>query len=324
MQKVFLTGAGGFIGKYLSKRLIDSGFEVHGLFQKQNEKVEIKGVIPHFSDLRLTTKLKKILQKVNPDYIIHLAARTEVEKSFYEPIEFSEINYCGTVNLIEIARNLPDLKLLIFSSTMETYGEVYTKDEVLNTPDALKPYNEETEQKPNAPYAVAKLACEKYLEYAGRTSNLPYVILRQTNTYGRYDNDFFVVEQFITQMLKNPLKANFGYGEPWRNFIFIDDLIDLYLELLRPENSEKVKKQVFCIGPENALPIKDLAKMIADKLGWKGEISWGQKRERIGEIYYLNSTAKKAKELIGWESKVNLSDGLDRTIQMWKEKLKIQ
>jgi len=292
-MKILLTGGSGFLGGYLKDRL------------KDHEVVDLA------YDLLEYGYVKKQVSDVKPDMVIHLAARTEVEKSFYDPISFSEINYCGTVNLIEACRDLPNLKLFLFASTMETYGW---------QPKPWTPFTEETIQHANAPYAVAKVGCEKYLEYAGRAYNLPYCILRQTNTYGRHDNDFFVVEQIITQMLKGNV-VKLGYKDPWRNFLFIDDLMDLYLTVIN--NPDKAKVQTFVCGPNNALTIEDLADKIAKKLNWIGTIEWDKKPKRVGEIYYLNSDPKKAKELLGWEPKVSLDEGLDRTIAMWKNKDRI-
>ncbi len=317
-EKVFITGANSFIGGYLSDKLISSGFEVHGLIHDGETKN--KEVITHKGDLMDFDGIGKILQDIScVDYVIHLAARTEVEKSFYDPIEFSQVNYVGTINLIEKVRSMPCfLKNFIFASTMETYGAVYSKADIIIGDKQLQPFDEETPQKPNAPYAVAKVGCEKYLEYAGRAYGLPYTILRQTNTYGRWDNDFFVVEQIITQMLKNPKEINLGYKEPYRNFLFIDDLIDLYLKVIY--NYDKAKGNVFCTGPDNAITIGDLAEIIAEKLKWKGEINWDMKPKRAGEIYYLNSTSAKAKKILGWAPQIELSEGLDNTIKIWREK----
>ena len=309
MKKIFVSGVGGFIGQALTKELLKKNYQLYGLVQK---KKKIKGVQTYQGDLMDFKRIGQILKKVNPHFIIHLAARTEVEKSFYEPVDFSLINYGGTVNLIEKARELKNLKLFIFSSTMETYG--YQED--------WQPFTETTEQNPNAPYAVAKLGCEKYLQYAGRTSNFPYCILRQTNAYGRVDNDFFVVEQIITQMLKNSKEINLGYAEPYRNFLYIDDLIKLYLTILRKPN--KARQEIFCTGPANALKIKDLADKIAKMIGWKGKINWNRKRKRIGEVYYLNSRADKAKRILGWQPKISLEDRLSRTILIWSEKLRLR
>lgn len=298
-MKILITGATGFIGQALSERL--QNHQIHALK----------------SDLRDHSDVAVELIAANPDIIIHLAARTEVEKSFYEQAEFSDVNYTGTVNLIECAKNLPDLKLFVFSSTMETYGWSVESESIAagNTPDNLKPFTEETIQYPNAPYAVAKLGCEKYLEYAGRAYNFPFTILRQTNTYGRKDNDFFVVEQIITQALKSNV-VNLGYRTPLRNFLYIDDLIDVYALIVN--NPAPAIKQTFCLGPANALSIEQLAEKILTKLNWQGQINWDTKPHRPGEIYYLNSTAEKLKQVYDWQPKTDLDTGLDLTIAHWK------
>ena len=119
----------------------------------------------------------------------------------------------------------------------------------------------------------------------------------------------------LIQMLKGN-SCKLGYKTPYRNFIYIEDLLDLYEVVL--ENSEKSKKQIFCIGPDNALRIDELADKISKKLNWEGEIIWGTKPARPGEIYYLNSTNEHVKKILGWEPKVDLDTGLNKTIEALK------
>jgi len=310
-KKILITGITGFIGGYLSSRLLkEEGYELFGLCleEPKNPKLNIQY---HLGDLFNFERIKEIIDEIKPNIIIHLAAQTEVEKSFYDPIDFQKTNYNGTVHLIEAAKDSGDLELFIFASTMETYGAV--------PEDLWQPFTELTPQFPNAPYAVAKVGCEYYIKYAGRAYGFPYCILRQANTYGRKDNDFFVVEQIITQMLKNPKEINLGYADPIRNFTFIDDLIDFYLEILK--NPSQVNNEIFCTGEDNALSIKELVSKIADKLKWKGKINWNTKPKRVGEIYYLNSSCEKAKRILGWSPKINLDEGLDRVIKIWKQNL---
>jgi nucleoside-diphosphate-sugar epimerase len=229
----------------------------------------------------------------------------------------------GTVNLIESAAKLKNLKNFVFASTMEVYGWQPISD-VIKAQGYLEgtipAFDETTNPNPNAPYAVAKLACEKYLEYAHRSLGLPFCAIRQTNTYGRKENDFFVIEQIITQMLRNSSAARLGYGTPYRNFLYIDDLLDLWSTII--ENPEKTNGgHIFTIGPNNPIQISALADKIADKLGWKGNIFWNTKPERPGEIYLLNSDHKLVTELTGWVPKVDLDTGLDLTIAHWKKQL---
>ena len=304
MERVLITGLSGFIGSNLHSRL-EGKYEIYDLE----------------CDLLDEEQVNSRLESVDPNYIIHLAARTEVEKSFYEQSSFSSVNYVGTVNIIEAARHLKNLKLFLFSSTMETYGWQPESDLIRDGYDLdyIRVFNEETPQNPNAPYAVAKVGCERYLEYAGRAYDFPYCILRQTNTYGRSDNDFFVVEQVITQMLKNPNEVNIGYKLPYRNFLWIDDLLNLYETIL--SKADIAAGHVFCTGPANALSIEELVNKIANKLNWTGTVNWDTKPKRVGEIYLLNSTPAKAKRLLGWEPTVELDTGLDMTIKIWRNKL---
>tara|TARA_A100001011_G_C14309401_1_gene844814 strand:+ start:1054 stop:1977 length:924 start_codon:yes stop_codon:yes gene_type:complete len=303
MKKILITGSSGFIGKML----------LHRLGKKNYELLELESDLVNFEDVKSEIETK------NPNIIIHLAAKTEVEKSFYYPTNFSQVNYSGTVNLIECSKSLKNLDNFIFSSTMETYGFQPISDEIkkLGYCKEHKPFNEQTEQNPNAPYAIAKLGCEYYLKYAGRAYNFPYTILRQTNTYGRSDNDFFVVEQIIIQMLKSNV-CKLGYKTPYRNFIYIDDLLDLYEVVIN--NTKQSSKKIFCIGPDNALRIDELADMIKNKLNWNGEIIWDTKPARPGEIYYLNSTNEYVTKTLGWKPKTDLNTGLDKTINALKQR----
>lgn len=305
-MRIFITGNTGFIGSHLTPLLL------------KNHDIHVMS-----SDLLNFKQVEDEVKYVSPDIIVHLAARTEVEKSFYEQITFSEVNYVGTVNLIESACKLDKKPYFVFASTMEVYGWQPVSDFIQagNTPIVIPAFDETTEPHPNAPYAVAKLGCEKYLEYAQRAHKLDYAIIRQTNSYGRKDNDFFVTEQIISQMLTNSRECNLGYGDPYRNFIYIDDLLDAWLTVIN--NQEKCANNIFTIGPNDPIQIKQHAKNIAKLLNWSGKINWNTKPKRHGEIYLLNSTHAKLTKLTGWEPKTSYSNGLTKTIEIWKNKLNV-
>lgn len=307
-MKIFLTGSSGFIGSNLKPLLESKGFEVYCL---QNDLLDFSSVS------------EEVLNE-QPDIIVHLAARTEVEKSFYEQITFSQINYVGSVNLIEAASRIKNLKNFLFASTMEVYGWQPISDEVERNivPKKFLDFDENTIPHPNAPYAVAKYGVEKYLEYMHRSCNFPFTAIRQTNSFGRHDNDFFVTEQIITQMLKNKDEIFLGYSEPYRNFIHINDLLEAWLICI--ENSHLVNDgKIFTLGPNNAIKISDYADMIGNMLNWKGIIHWNTKPKRQGEIYYLCSNHDLITKITGWYPKINLADGIRMTINTWKEKLNI-
>lgn len=298
-MKILMTGSSGFIGKYLTERFAPK----HELMHLENDLTDHKAI-------------EDELKYKNPELVIHLAARTEVEKSFYNQASFADVNFTGTVNLIESMNQCENKPRILFASTMEVYGWQPVSDEIAagNIPDPIPAFDEETQPHPNAPYAVAKYACEKYIEYAHRAHGLRYIMLRQTNAYGRWDNDFFVTEQMITQMLKGP-DVRLGYGKPYRNFIFIDDLMDAWETCV--DQFDKLENNIFCMGPNNAISMEQHAANIAKKLGWEGTITWNTKPPRPGEIFLLNSTHDKLTRMSGWEPKVSYDEGIDRTIEMW-------
>ena len=297
-MKLLLTGSSGFIGQHLTPNLVKN-FELYHLN----------------SNLLDHPAVCYEIDSIKPDIIVHLAARTEVEKSFYEQIIFQDVNYVGTVNLIEAASRLKNLKNFIFASTMEVYGWQQISDEVQKNiiPKEFLAFDENTHPNPNAPYAVAKYASEKYLLYAHRCLGFPFTALRQTNCYGRKDNNFFVTEQIISQMIANPEEINLGYAEPYRNFIYIDDMMTCWEEVI--QNHDKCNDgKIFTIGPNDPIKIRDHAIKIGKKMDWQGKINWNQKPERPGEIYWLNSNNNLITDTLGWRPKTSLDDGLDKTI----------
>ena len=314
-MKVLITGISGFIGQYLAVRLQSEGYEVFGLYEHEGSREKnptIDEGHAYVASLTDFTEIEDIVADIKPDFVIHLAAKTEVALSFDNYLEVSEVNYLGTLNLSEANRKYnPGLKLFLMASTMETYGH--------QDPDN-GPFTEETPQHPMAPYAVAKLACERYLEYMQYAYGFPYSILRQTNAYGRTDNDFFIMERIITQMLDGD-EIFLGDPRPVRNFIWIEDLIDLYVTML--DQPDAAQGEIFVVGPDNGLRIDDLVDMIAAKLEWEGKVHWHQRKDGLpdlpGEIFYLNSKADKARDVLGWKPAVGLSEGIDKTIAIWTD-----
>lgn len=306
-MKIFLTGASGFIGSHLQPLLEKNGHRVYCL---QHDLLDYDAVTAE-------------VVREQPDVIVHLGARTEVEKSFYEQITFSQINYVGSVNLIEAASKVKNLKNFVFASTMEVYGWQPISDEIKNNkiPKKFIAFDENTEPHPNAPYAVAKYGVEKYLEYMHRSCDFPFTAIRQTNSYGRKDNDFFVTEQIISQMIKNDAEIFLGYAEPYRNFIYIDDLLGAWITCI--ENSDLVNSgKIVTIGPDRPIRISDYASMIGSMMNWWGDIHWNRKPKRQGEIYWLCSNHNLITKLTGWAPKVSLEEGLKKTIDVWQEKLR--
>lgn len=290
-MRILVTGANGFIGSYLLPRLAEAGHIVYHPGEAE-------------MDLRDNAAVEAAVKRFNPQVVFHLAAKTEVAWSFDDYEDVSDVNYIGTVRLAEACRkHCSDLQMFMLASTMETYGH-----------QPHVPFTEQTPQNPMAPYAVAKVAAEKYLRYMEYAYDFPFVILRQTNTYGRRDNNFFVMERIISQALTQDV-IELGEPEPVRNFLWIEDLIDLYMVLLE----KRPIGETFVTGPANGLTIKALVwEILMQTHGTKPwpEVRWHTIPKRPGEIYYLNSSPVKAALLLGWRPKVTLEEGIAKTIDI--------
>lgn len=317
-KRVLLTGISGFIAAELAERLLAEGYKVSGLVRKSSRPspaVErLRGRVDFYEgELTDYSGLAATLRACVPDIIMHFGAITPVSYSFDHPQEVTQVNYLGTMNLAEAARReLPNLELFTFASSMEVYG--------VQEP---RPFHENIDPKPNCPYAVAKLAAEKYLQYMWRAYKFPAVIVRQTNCYGRKDNNYFVVEAILTQMLsKRGGQVDLGRKEPVRNFIHIQDLCDFYVRMLLSNGGEASPfGHVFNTGPANGVTIEKLAREIASIVGFKGKVNWNTREIRVGEIFYLNSHDQKAQKFFGYVPKIGLRTGLKMTHDFWKAKL---
>jgi dTDP-glucose 4,6-dehydratase len=308
--KILLTGATGFVGSHLVLKLVEQGYDVYALERYVTGRFilgEEKKVKTVFGDLREQFTVRRIVHETQPDVIIHLASISAVAYSYDHPNEVIEANFVGTVNLVETClRELPSLKHFLFASSSETYG---------NGPI---PKTEETSQNPNSPYAVSKLACEKYLLYMRDTYQLPMTILRNFNTYGRKDNTHFVVERTIAQMLKEgPVKL--GDPTPTRDLEYIDDHVNSYLACL---DNPKAKGEVFNFCTGKGTSIKQLVDMISKLCEYKGEVIWNTIPARPLDIKDLVGDYSKAKRLLEWEPNFTLEEGLELTVKFWKNRLK--
>lgn len=321
MKKILITGVSGFIGYELAERCLKEGYEVAGVIRqhpRQPETIErLRGRVHLYEgDVTDAVRIGNIMRDFNPSYIAHLAALTRVSYSFGHEQETFNVNAGGTVNMVSMARKYAsNLEKFIFASSMEAYGH---QPEYMKS---YKPVDEETGFSVGSPYAVWKICSDFFVRQQHYANDFPGVVFRQTNTYGRKFDDYFVVEAFITAMLKNKTQVNFGNPEPIRNFLHISDLIDFYMTVFECGNPD-ILGQAYVTGPPNGITIGRLAEMIAEKLDWQGKINWYTREIRDGEIYYLNSSNEKATEMTGWKPKISLDEGLDKSITYWREKLR--
>jgi nucleoside-diphosphate-sugar epimerase len=309
-MKVLITGGNGFIGSHLIHKLCEFEYGVYCLERYVTGRYILGGqrlVKTVFGDLRDAFAVRKVVREVQPDAVIHLASISAVSYSYNHPIEIMETNFLGTVNLAESClREVPHFKHFLFAGTSEEYGN---QEKV--------PIKETTELYPNSPYAVSKVAADKYLQYMRDAYDFPVTILRNFNTYGRRDNTHFVVERTITQMLQKKT-VELGDPTPIRDFMYVNDHVNSYLTCLR---SEKAIGGTFNFCTGRGVSIAQLSELIKKLTDFKGDIVWDTIPKRPLDIAVLVGDCSKAKQLLGWEPKFTLERGLKLTTDFWRNKL---
>ncbi len=312
MEKVLVTGASGFIGQELANKLTSMHkYETHVLerYVTGRYRQDESGIKKHYATLTDYVAIKRIIKKLQPEYVIHLAAVSPVAFSYDNYLEVTETNYVGTINLAEVCfREVPNFKQFIMAGTSEEYGMS------LNT--RTKKLTEESSLHPNSPYAVAKVAADIYLNYMHEAYGFPCTILRPFNTYGRKDNDHFFIERTISQMLKNK-QVTLGDPSAVRDWLYVDDHVDGYIKAL---GNKKVMGETVQLCTGSGYTTKETAQIIAKLTKFRGNIHWNATQKRPLDAKILIGDNKKAARLMNWRPQYTLEEGLKKTIAYWKNK----
>ena len=319
MAKVLVTGISGFIGSHLAEKLVNEGHETYGVARRvASRSLEVikrilKDVALVTGDITDYVSIRNALKTLNPDVVFHLAALTPVRDSFERPFEYQQANLVGTMNVAHALLELPDpqTRRLIAASTAEVYG-LYGKE----------PLKETLALRPTSPYAVSKAAADLYLQMMSHTYDLDCIVMRPTNSYGRKFDTSFVIEYLITQML-NGERIYVGAPNSVRDYMYVDDHVDAYLTAMK---SKRAKGQVYNIGTGIGVSNKELAEMIAERIGYdKKRIVLGSYppgypyRPQISDQPYIVLDSSKIREEVGWAPKVSLNEGLDRVVSYFKK-----
>ena len=295
MQRVLITGGLGQVGSYIVDALHEKvKVTVLDNFTSATREAVPEGVSIIKGDIR--DRIAADLVKQN-DVIIHTAAQISVTASMEDPLSDAQNNVFGTLNLLEAARSSAISKFIYISSAA-VYGDpLYT------------PITESHPQDPLSPYGVSKLSGEKYCMMYHKAFGLPSCCIRPFNIYSpRQDptNPYSgVISRFIDKARADQSPVIFGDGTQTRDFISVHDIVDMIILLL--ENKE-ADGHVFNAGTGLSTTVSELAHMILDIFDVDVPVQYMP--ERPGDIKYSCSDISKAREILGFEPKVPLREGL--------------
>ena len=242
------------------------------------------------------------------DYVLHQAAIPSVPKSVLDPIGSNRANVDGTVNVLVAARDAK-VKRVIYAASSSAYGD---------TP-AL-PKHERMTPDPISPYAVAKLASERYMISFYRCYGLETVALRYFNIFGRRQDPSSpysgVLAKFITQMLAGQQPTIFGDGEQSRDFTYIDNAVEA--NLLACKAPAEVAGNVFNVATGRRVTLNETFKLLQKLTSYPGSPIYGA--ERGGDIKHSLADISAAEKNLGYKPKVHFEQGLQRTVDWYRSR----
>ena len=314
-KKVLITGAEGFIGSHLTEKLVSLGakvkaFVMYNSFNKWGwidtfQPAEVNRLDVFCGDIREIDILKTALKDI--DIVFHLAALIAIPYSYASPSSYVKTNIEGTLNLLQTALD-SGVEKFLHTSTSEVYGTaIYV------------PIDEKHPLQGQSPYSASKIGADMIAESFYRSFDLPVTTVRPFNTYGPRQSARAIIPTLIVQMLKSN-KIHLGSLHPIRDFTYVTDTVEGFIKIVEADN---VTGEVINIGSANGISIGMLAEKIMKMM--RQEVTIESEEERVrpsrSEVNKLICNNQKAKELIGWKPKVSLDEGLEKTINWFKENL---
>ena len=314
-KRVLVTGAGGFIGSHLTERLVELGASVRALVHYNSlgswgwlDTSPLKSQIEVVSgDIADRGSVQHAMQ--DREIVFHLAALIAIPYSYVAPISYVNTNIIGTLNVLENARQMGTERVL-HTSTSEVYG---TALEV--------PISEKHPLQGQSPYSASKIGADKLAESYFRSFETPVVTVRPFNTFGPRQSARAVMPTIISQALSQD-RIKLGSLSPTRDLNFVSNTVDGFIKAAEAPK-EKALGATVNLGSNREISIGDLAKAIIEIVGRPVEIVVDDQRLRPAksEVERLLADNRLAKELIGWEPKIQFEDGLKTTIEWMKSNL---
>ena len=305
-MKVLVTGGAGFIGSHVCDELLSRGHEVlalddlsSGTRENLDPRVRLSVI-----DIR-SSAATELIRSERPNAICHLAAQMDVRKSVEDPRFDAEVNVLGLLNLLEAARRA-EVGKFIFSSTG---GAIYGEQDIYPAPE-----NHPT--RPVSPYGVSKAAGELYLGYYLAQYGLDFVALRYANVYGPRQNphgEAGVVAIFSQRLVNGePCQIN-GDGEQTRDFVYGPDVARANSLALEKDFVGAVN-----IGTGIETDVNRLYQLLAKSAGIERPPVHGPAKP--GEQRRSSIDSRLAGEVLGWSPRVQLADGLAKTMEFFRRK----
>ncbi|MDP3728020.1 MAG: NAD(P)-dependent oxidoreductase [bacterium] len=294
-KKCLVTGSNGFIGRHLVDRLHKEEAIVYSLNRNPSK---VKAYQQYIVDIRDPLAVHKVIQEIKPEYIFHFAGSTLRESP--EQTHLIDINAFGTKNVLDALSSIK-YNLFIYPSTSSVYSNNYSV------------FSEDTQREPKTAYGTSKLLAEEYcLEHIA--SGKPIVIVRPFSIYGPGQEDGTMFIPTLMRVFKEGGTFKLQDGKQTRDYLYIDDFIQLLMDI----TASNIRGEILNCGTGKEITLGEIVSLLSvlckDK---KGKIVSIQFREGT-DYLHQKADLRKAEALLGWKAIVSLEEGLQKTIELWR------
>lgn len=305
MKRALLTGASGFVGANLARRLLRDGHEVHLLLRPSHAPWRVEeirsAVRAHEAELADRASVASLLERVRPDWVFHLAAHGAYA-SQTDVREMVRTNVLGTLNLVEAAL-AHGVQAIVHTGSSSEYG---FKDHAPREDEALEP---------NSDYAVTKAAATLFCAERGRVDHAPVVTLRLYSVYGPYEEPTRLIPRLVTRGLEGELPPLVA-PETARDYVHVDDVVEAYLGAAAA--AARLPGAVFNVGTGTQTTLREVVGAARDLLSIAREPEWGSMPARSWDTATWVADARRIQAELGWRPRYAFRAGLAATIEWFR------
>jgi len=301
---VLVTGGAGFIGSALVRNLLKEEYEVTVL---DNLSTGLRDNLPKTTQLKLVTGDVRNFELVSTivrrhKNVMHLAAQAFIPLSYQQPLETSEVNAIGSINIFKACLNHA-VKKLVHISSSEVYGSA-----------KYMPMDEQHPVCPQSTYSVAKAAADMWAQTLNWEHKLPVVILRPFNTFGPRESLPYFIPEMIRQCLKEQV-IRVGNLETSRDFTYVEDTVNAMIAALETQN---IEGEIINVGTCKTRKMKEILDIIKRETEVEEkDVVVDKSRLRPKDVETLITDNSKARKILGWTPTTEFEDGIRKTIKWY-------